>query len=467
MEELYTENQSAILSKLTKLIGEDNLSLDDATKLIYGKDLTQNYSPDPLAIVFPNNEQDVLTIIQLANKYQISLVPSGGRTGYSGGAVAENKELVVSFEKMNRIISFNPDDRQLSCEAGVTTKIIQEFAAKHGLYYPIDYAAVDKCQIGGNIATNAGGIHVIRYGSTSKWVAGLKVVTGNGNMLELNYGLIKNSSGYDLRHLFIGSEGTLGFITEATIQLTLPPKHIKTVFCCVSDKKYLIKILNTFRDVVPIIAFEFFDEAACQEVSLATQQQSPFTKTSAYYVLIDYESDPENDKAAAVAINTCKSNDTIFDCLIAKDEKEKEYFWRFRIEISRTLAKYSPYKYDIAVLPSKIANFMQVINELFGDIYSDLKIVWWGHVGDGNLHLNILKPVNISKEEFFVRCGHASEQVYKLIQQYRGTISAEHGIGLLKKPFLNYSKTTEEIAYFRAIKKIFDPNNIMNPGKLI
>jgi FAD/FMN-containing dehydrogenase len=453
--------------ELVDLLGENNVLQDAESKLLYGKDRTQNYSPNPLAIIFPNSEADVIAIVKFANEHKISIVPSGGRTGYSGGAVAKDNELVVSFEKMNRIIDFNADDRQITCEAGVTTKTIQDIAIQHGLYYPIDYAVVDTCQIGGNIATNAGGIHVIRYGSTSKWVAGLRVITGKGELLELNHGLIKNSSGYDLRQLFIGSEGTLGFIVSATLQLTTPPKKANTIFLAVKGKHHLINILNVFREILSLIAFEFFDQISFDEVIAVDKTCSPFKNSAPYYVLIDYEIEEFKDQKIINAIEACFNKEYISDFIISKDEEEKKYFWSFRLGISTSLVKYSPYKYDIAVLPSKISVFMDDINALFQEIYSNLKTVWWGHVGDGNLHLNILRPENLTVAEFFTYCQKASIHVYKTIQKHKGTVSAEHGIGLLKKPFLSYSKSETEITYMRNIKKIFDPNNIMNRGKLI
>jgi FAD/FMN-containing dehydrogenase len=368
---------------------------------------------------------------------------------------------------MNRIIEFNKSDRQITCQAGVTTKVIQDLALEHGLYYPIDYAVVDTCQIGGNIATNAGGIHVIRYGSTSKWVAGLKVVTGNGDILELNYGLIKNSSGYDLRQLFIGSEGTLGFIVSATLQLTLPPKKSNTIFLAVKDKHYFIEILNVFRSNLTINAFEFFDQNSLNEVMERDNTNSPFETSAPYYVLIDYEIDEVNEKNILDSADECIKRDYINSYIIAKNDNELKYFWSFRLGISTSLAKYSPYKYDIAVLPSKMSNFIEDINLIFNNVYSNLKTVWWGHVGDGNLHLNILKPEKTSIEEFFIYCEKASNHVYKTIQKYKGTISAEHGIGLLKKQYLSCSKDESEIRYMQEIKKIFDKNNIINRDKLI
>src|SRR5690606_15441084 len=189
----------------------------------YGRDWTRRWTPAPLAIALPGSIEEVQGIVRWANEHTIAIVPSGGRTGLSGGAVAANGELVVSFERMNRVLDFNPVDRILTVQPGLILEVLQRSAREHGLIYPVDFAARGSCTIGGNIATNAGGIRVIRYGNTREWVVGLKVVDGNGDLLDLNRGLVKNSSGYDLRHLLIGAEGTLGLVVEVSVRLADPP----------------------------------------------------------------------------------------------------------------------------------------------------------------------------------------------------------------------------------------------------
>lgn len=461
-------NKTNVVSQLVNILDSNRVLFDDESKLIYGKDLTQNYSPNPLAIVFPKIEQEIIEIVKLANATKTSLVPSGGRTGYSGGAVAMNQEIVVSFKKMNRILDFNAADRLITCEAGVITKTLQDFALQNNLFYPIDLASSGSCQIGGNIATNAGGIKVIRYGLTRDWVAGLKVVTGNGDLLELNHGLTKNSTGYDLRHLFIGSEGTLGLITQATLKLTTAPSAIKVMLFAVPDKNHFIDLLKIFNTTLTITAFEFFSEAAIRYMMSETKLPHPFFSiVTPFYILLEYESDNESDNSAMILAEKCINDKIVIDVLISENLQHAKNFWRYREEISMSLLKFSPYKYDIAVLPSKVATFIYDVDKLFASIYPDMEIVWFGHIGDGNLHLNILKPSKLSKEQFFSYCHQMSEPLYTLVQKYHGTVSAEHGIGLLKKDFLHYAKSKAEIDYMRAIKNIFDRNNLMNPGKLI
>ncbi len=219
----------SIISILKENLDPSIIKLDQDALKNYGTDWTRYYAPNPLAILFPRNINELQKIILLANKHHFILVPSGGRTGLSGAAVAKENEVVISFDHLNKVIEFNEIDQTIKVEAGVITETIQNLAKENGLIFPIDFASKGSSQIGGNIATNAGGIQVVKYGLIRDWIVGLKVVTGQGEILDLNQGLIKNATGYDFRHLFIGSEGTLGCIVEATLKLIRPPEK-KEVF---------------------------------------------------------------------------------------------------------------------------------------------------------------------------------------------------------------------------------------------
>lgn len=453
------------LKQLETIVGVNNLLTDASSKSVYGKDMTQRFAPDPLAIVFPHDEQQIVALVQWANQTRTPLVPSGGRTGYSGGATAGSKELVVSLSKMNQISDFNPINQTVTCQPGVVTQTLQAFATEHQLYYPVDFASSGSSQIGGNIATNAGGIKVIRYGLTRDWVYGLRVVTGNGDLLELNHGLIKNASGYDLRHIFIGSEGTLGIITEATIKLTEPPRDTQVALFGVTAPRYMMDLLVLFREHLPITAFEFFSDAALRHVLHSTDVKSPFDKLSPFYILLEYETSQDSDAYLAAGYEKLMKQGAVYDAIISTDMQQKQNIWRLREEISMSLLAYFPYKYDISVSPSNIIDFMAKIGVLLSE-YPTIEIIWFGHIGDGNLHLNLLKPSHLEKDAFYALCDTISQSIYACVQQYQGSVSAEHGIGLLKKDFLHFTRSEAEIGYMRAIKSIFDRNQIMNPGKL-
>ena len=211
------------IADLRVLLSPEQVLDDPETRAVYGTDWTHVHAPDPLAVVFPRSVEQVVGVVRWANEQGIALVPSGGRTGLSGGAVAARREVVVSLRDLNRILEFSETDRTVRVEAGVVTAAIHAFARERDLYFPVDFASSGSSQIGGNVATNAGGLRVVRYGPMRDWIAGLKVVTGRGDLLDLNRGLVKNATGYDLRHLMIGSEGTLGIVVEATLRLTDPP----------------------------------------------------------------------------------------------------------------------------------------------------------------------------------------------------------------------------------------------------
>ncbi len=278
---LHDPNASAaLLDGIRAFIEPAHVRTDADSGLHYGRDWTRLHTPNPLAVVLPGNIEQVQQLVRYANEHRLALVPSGGRTGLSGAAVACQGEIVVSMERMNRILDFDPTDRSVTCEAGVITEVLQNFARDRGLYYPVDFASRGSSQIGGNIATNAGGIKVIRYGLTRDWVTGLKVVTGRGDLLDLNRGLIKNASGYDLRHLFIGSEGTLGIIVEATLNLTRPLREPVVMVLGVPDLDSIMSLYHIFRNKLELSAFEFFSELALRHV-IAKGLHRPFEARNA------------------------------------------------------------------------------------------------------------------------------------------------------------------------------------------
>lgn len=459
---------SETLNQLHTILGEQGLRTDPASLQIYGRDWTKIYEPFPAAITFPKTTTQVQAIIQLANQAQFKLVPSGGRTGLSGGAVAAQGELVVSLERMNKILELNAQDRSLSCEAGVITAQIQQFAAEYGLFYPVDFASAGSSQIGGNIATNAGGIKVIHYGLTRQQVLGLEVVTGKGEILKLNNGLVKNATGYDLRHLFIGSEGTLGIITQATLQLIRPPQNLTVLVLGVPEFGALMQVLMRFQADLDLSAFEFFSDRALHYLVQYKGLAKPFDTPAPYYALLEFENDSTGrEQAALQAFQDCLEQGSVLDGVMSQSQTQAKELWRLREMISETISVYTPYKNDLSVRVSQVAAFLQAVDQIVAERYAAFEVIWYGHIGDGNLHLNILKPATMEKAEFFEHCAVVNEQVFALTQSLGGSISAEHGVGLLKRDYLSYSRSPEEIAYMRAMKALFDPNQILNPGKLL
>jgi len=442
--------------------------LTDADSLQrYGRDWTRATDPAPSCVLLPASIEEVQAIVRVANAHRIALVPSGGRTGLSGGAVAASGEAVVAMDLMNKVLAFNPLDRSVQVQAGVVTKQLQEFAEEKGLYYPVDFASAGSSQIGGNVGTNAGGIKVIRYGMTRNWISGLKVVTGSGDLLELNKGLAKNATGYDLRHLFIGSEGTLGFVCEATVQLARPPQNLTVLVMGVPDFAAVMNVLHAWQEKLDITAFEFFSEKAMRHV-LAHGVPRPFETEAPFYVLVEFENTSEAVGECALGLfEAGVEKGWVIDGVMSQSDTQLKNLWALRERISESISKYTPYKNDISVTVANVPAFVQEVDEIVQANYPDFEIVWFGHIGDGNMHLNILKPDQVAREEFLGKCKKVSDWVYAAVQKYNGSISAEHGLGNIKKPFLHYTRSETEQAYLRAIKQAFDPNGIMNPGKVI
>jgi FAD/FMN-containing dehydrogenase len=457
----------ALIEELKTLV-EPGKVLTDADSLnTYGKDWTKHFAPAPCAIVFPKSIEQVQAIVRWANQHTIALVPSGGRTGLSAAAVAANGEVVVAFDYMNQILAFNQFDRSVACQPGVVTKQLQLFAEEQGLYYPVDFASSGSSQLGGNIGTNAGGIKVIRYGMTRNWVAGLKVVTGTGELLELNKDLIKNATGYDLRQLFIGAEGTLGFVVEATMRLDRAPQNLTAMVLGAADFDSIMPVLHAFQNKLDLTAFEFFSDKALAKVMGRGDVPAPFDTDCPFYALLEFEASSELVAEAALAtFEHCVEQGWVLDGVMSQSEQQLQNLWKLREYISETISHWTPYKNDISVTVSKVPAFLHDIDAIVGEHYPDFEIVWFGHIGDGNLHLNILKPENLSKDEFFTKCATVNKWVFETVQKYNGSISAEHGVGMTKRDYLHYSRSEAEIGYMKAIKAVFDPNGIMNPGKI-
>jgi FAD/FMN-containing dehydrogenase len=450
---------------LDECLSPERVRRDADSLAHWGRDWTRSYAVAPSAVVFPESVEEVVELVRLANRDGLALVPSGGRTGLSGGAVASNGEVVVSFDRMNRILGFEPADRLVTCQAGVVTQALQSFASDAGLYYPVDFASAGSSQIGGNIATNAGGIKVIRYGMTREWIAGLRVVTGAGEVLDCNRGLMKNATGYDLRHLFIGSEGTLGFVVEADVRLIAPPEPQLVMVLGVPRFRDILAVLNHFQSRLTLSAFEFFSELALTKVTAHRELPRPLAQPEAFYALLEF--DERMLDVASACFEHCVTEGWVTDGVMSQSETQAQNLWQLREGISESIAGYTPYKNDLSVRVSRMPAFLDDIDALVGERYPDFEICWYGHIGDGNLHLNILKPPSLTQAEFYERCHRISPEIFARVAALNGSISAEHGVGLLKRDFLGYSRSESEIALMQALKSVFDPNQIMNPGKLL
>lgn len=454
--------------ELKKIFAADRVSTAPADLKKYAKDWTDYYDIKGAAIVFPMSAEEISSLVVWARKNKISLIPSGGRTGMSGGACALNGEVIVSFEKMNKILEFNEADQTVTVQAGMITESLQEFAKEKSLLYPVDFASRGSSQIGGNIATNAGGIKVVRYGLTRDYVMGTKVVTGTGEILNLNQGLIKNATGYDLRHLFTGSEGTLGFIVEATMKLVSPPSGLKVLFLGLPNLDSIMNVFSEFKRNTKLCAFEMVSDKGLKHVLNSTGLSNPLSSNFPFYAVTEVESTSDQDEENILNVfEKTLEQGFVLDGVISQNETQAKQFWRLREDVSESVSKFHPYKNDISVRISKVPDLIRELDPIFSESYPDWEVIWFGHIGDGNLHINILRPTGLSKEDFVKECRNVDQVLFSAIEKLKGSISAEHGVGLSKKSFLIHTRSAAEISLMKQIKSIFDPDGIINPGKVL
>ncbi|MDC0744186.1 FAD-binding oxidoreductase [Polyangium mundeleinium] len=444
----------------------DFLSVDPSDLATYGRDWTKVHEPRPAAVALPRTTDDVSRLLTLCTAFQVPVVPSGGRTGLAAGAVAAKGEVVVSLSRMRRMNAVDVLGATVRVQAGSVTEDVHLHVGEHGLTWPVDFASKGSSQVGGNIATNAGGVKVIRYGLTRQWVLGLEVVLASGEVLELGGALEKNNTGIDLRQLFIGSEGTLGIITEATLKLTRLPGKLDVLLFAVPN---LAGVLSLFREArtgpFVITAYEFFTEKCMARVRRHRSVREPLAAPSDYYVLLEVErAEPE---ALEAWIGSLFERGVVTDGTLAQHAGEATAIWTLREGISESLsATGMPHKNDIALPIQELEGFCAELESVFEARYPGWEIALFGHIGDGNLHVNVMKPDAMEKAAFLARTHEADHMMFELVRKYRGSISAEHGIGLLKKEYLGYSRSGTEIEIMRQIKRALDPLGIMNPGKV-
>jgi FAD/FMN-containing dehydrogenase len=462
------DSRSPLLQDIAAEFPADFTTVDPDDLAVYGRDWTRAYTPAPLAVARPRSTEEVSRLVALCRRHQQPIVPSGGRTGLAGGAVAQRGELVLSLDRMARIHPIDEVGRTVRVEAGAVTERVHAECAAHGLTWPIDLASKGSSHVGGNLSTNAGGVKVIRYGHARQWVLGLEVVLASGEVLELGGALEKNNTGVDLRQLFIGSEGTLGVITQATLKLTRLADRVRVALFGLSTiDAGLALFADARRAGLVLTAYELFTER-CMARFRAHRGFGPPLPESPCYVLVEVEA---AEGAAAERVEQWTESalgaSGVESGVLAQSAAQAQQLWRLREGISESLgATGLPHKNDVALPVAEMAHFCRDLEAVFAARYPGWEICVFGHVGDGNIHINVMKPDSMSPSDFFRATGQADHAVFELVQRYRGSISAEHGIGLVKKEYLTYSRTPGEIAVMRAIKRALDPDNILNPGKI-
>jgi len=419
------------------------------------------------AFVRPANTVEVAAVLKLCHAQDQAVVIHGGLTGLVGGAKATSAEIVISLERMRKLDPVDVVNRTLTVEAGVTLQAVHEAAEKEHLLFPLDFGARGSCTIGGAIATNAGGNSVIRYGMARAQILGLEAVLADGTIISSMHSVIKNNTGYDLKQLFIGSEGTLGIVTRAVLRLWPLPQSRQTALVATSDFESLGRLLQLMDTALggTLSAFEvMWNDFYALIASDCERHLSPLSLEHPYYVLLESTGSHEDidrarfERALAEALGT----KLIVDAVIAQSRQQAAELWAIRDDVERLVEALHPLlAYDISLGITDMNQYIQALGENLRKQWPNCRMVTFGHLGDGNIHLAL--TVGSQAEDVH----HAvDEVVYGTLKSYRGIMSAEHGIGLVKRDFLSYSRSAEEIGLMKTLKAALDPKDILNPGKI-
>jgi FAD/FMN-containing dehydrogenase len=444
----------------------DLVTRDPADLVEYGRDWTRLIEPAPCAVALPRSTDEVSRLVKLCAAHDVAIVPSGGRTGLAGGAVASNGELVVSLARMRAMREVDAVGATVRVQAGAVTQAVHEHCAPQGLTWPVDFASKGSSTVGGNIATNAGGVKVIRWGLTRQWVLGLEVVLADGQVLDIRGALEKNNTGLDLRQLFIGSEGTLGIVTEATLKLARLPGHLDVLLFAVPDLPGVVRLFRETRAAPFVLsAYEMFTAQCLARVLAHRKLRAPFASAASHYVLIELEG--AGSDALESWVQSLFERGVVQDGVLAQNAAEARDLWALRESISESVSATGvPHKNDVALPIAALESFCAELGDLVARRYPGWEICLFGHIGDGNLHVNVLKPADMDRAAFLAKTKEADRDLFDLVRAHAGSISAEHGVGLLKKAWLGWSRSPAEIAAMKAVKRALDPKNLFNPGKI-
>jgi FAD/FMN-containing dehydrogenase len=473
---------SALLDKLRSIVGDKGLITDAEGKHPYLSDWRENYLGIAEAVVRPATTEEVSAVVKLCVAEKVQIVPQGGNTGLVGGGMPHEtgRQIVLSLNRMNRVLEVDTVGYTMTVEAGVVLKIIQETAAEHDRLFPLSLAAEGSCTIGGNLSTNAGGVQVLHYGNARQLVLGLEVVTPQGEVWNGLRALKKDNTGYDLRDLYLGAEGTLGIITKAVLKLWPKPKDVATSWIAVPSPGAAVELLSSAHSAsednvtsCELMARQGID-FVLKHIPGATD---PLGERHDWYVLLEWSStrprrDGDNQSGLTekmeAYLGEAMDMGLVLDAALAQNEAQARAFWALRENHSEAQKQEGPsIKHDISVAVSRIPAFMEDGLAAMKKALPECRPVPFGHVGDGNLHFNCQAPPGWNKKRFFEHGEAISGAVYDLVVRYGGSISAEHGIGRLKVDELAHYRSQVELDVMRSIKRALDPDNLMNPGKIV
>ena len=463
---------NAALDLIRKALGpRGTLEGDDRTPLL--TEWRGRWKADPSLVVAPANVEEVSRLVAICADHNIAITPQGGNTGLVGGQIATAGEVLVSLKRLNKIRSVSPLDNSLTTDAGATLAEVQSAAAASGRLFPLSIGSEGSCQIGGVISTNAGGVNVLRYGNARDLVLGIEAVLPNGEVWNGLKRLRKDNTGYDLKQLFIGGEGTLGIITGAALKLFPQPREKATVFAAVKSPDAALSLLARAQDRSGgcVTSFELMSHAILALVFRhIPDTRDPLGGSCEWSVLIEFSAGDEGRLRSLVegVLEEALEAGEIEDAAIAESDRQAADFWRLRHSMAAAmLPEGGQAKYDVSVPVASVPSFLRDADAAVIAACPAARIVAFGHMGDGNIHYDILQPVGSTREAFAIAQPTLERAVYDVIDRYEGSISAEHGVGLARKADIAKRKQPAEIAMMRAVKKALDPKGVINPGKML
>jgi FAD/FMN-containing dehydrogenase len=464
----------AFLARLASIVGAKNLITEPAEMTPYLAEPRDLFHGRALCVARPGSTAEVAALVALCAETGAKIVPQGGNTGLVGGQVplARGDEIVLSLTRMNRLREIDPSSNTLIVEAGMTLAQAQAEADRADRYFPLSFASEGRCTIGGNLATNAGGTAVVAYGSARDLTMGLEVVLADGRVLSDLSKLRKNNTGYDLKNLFIGSEGTLGIITAAVLKLHPKPRAFATAFVGLSDPRQAVRLLDLAQDFTgnEVKTFELIPRIGLDFVLAHGEDvREPLPSVHKHYVLIELASQSDGlDARLAALLEKAMKDAIIEDAAVAASAGQRRQFWRLREllpEMQR--CEGGSIKHDVSVPVSQVPAFLGEVETAVTHYMPGARLVAFGHLGDGNIHCNVSQPIGADKAKFLAQWDDVNEIVHAIVAAHHGSISAEHGIGQLKRKLLPNVKDPVALDVMRTLKAALDPKGIFNPGKVL
>jgi FAD/FMN-containing dehydrogenase len=467
---------SALLERIRGVVGPAGLTTAAGEVASYATDWRKRYTGVPLAVVKPGTTAEVAQVVRACAEARAAIVPQGGNTGLCGAATpdASGSQIVLNLSRMNRIRAIDAHNNTMTVEAGCVLANLQKAAEDAGRLFPLSLASEGSCEIGGNLSTNAGGTAVLRYGNTRELVLGLEVVLASGDIWDGLRGLRKDNTGYDLKQLFVGAEGTLGVITAAVLKLFPLPRSRATAVAALQDPEHAVELLKRTLEACGerLTGFELFSDF-CLSLVLKHFRDvaAPFARRFPYYVLMELSDTRAGEGVARMTEDTLSAAleaGGILDATIAQSDAQARALWKLREFISEAQAHEGPnVKHDVSIPISQISGFIVATDAELTRAYPGARMVTFGHVGDGNLHYNVSGPEGVAPDVFIKATAAINRIVHDSVARFRGSISAEHGLGQSKRDEIRRYKSQLELDLMRKVKDALDPHGIMNPGKVL